>query len=506
MANTTDGSGRRFRRFPLGAAGALVVASTLAVAGRSLVAQAQRPAQPVAQAQAAGVPELEAAVRAMAQDSTFKDAKVGVSIVDVDTGRVLAAHEPHLSLNPASNAKLYTAAAALAILRPEHRFETSLSGKISGDSLDGGLVLKGHGDPSLETSDLWEMVQELKSRGVRRVDGDILVDQRFFDESFTPPAFDQQPHEWAAFRANVSALAVNENTVTLAVRPTSAGQPASSAFDPPGFVDVDGAVKTSEPGADTVGLALAPAGKRLSAKLSGNIGEDAKLVRYTRRVDDPSLLGGYVLRALLEQANIKVTGDVQTGSLKTGAVLARHKSAPLAQLLFQLGKTSDNFYAEMIFKTIGGESKGRPAKSDGAAEVVSRWLEHVGASEAGVVIKNGSGLFDANRVTAASMAQLLRVAWRDPSIQPEFLAQLAVGGVDGTLHGRFHSERGRRAVRAKTGTLDDAIALSGYVLGPPGRGPVAFAIVFNSVAGKAYGARAAADKLVEMVAARQWSR
>src|SRR5207245_1373220 len=101
----------------------------------------------------------------------------------------------------------------------------------------------------------------------------------------------------------------------------------------------------------------------------------------------------------------------------------------------------------------------------------------------GVVIKNGSGLFDANRVTAHSAAMLLRYVWRDTAIQPEFLAQLAVGGVDGTLHKRFRMDTTRRRVRAKTGTLDDVIALSGYVLGPPGKGPIAFSIFFNKVAG-----------------------
>src|SRR5207244_10728644 len=112
--------------------------------------------------------------------------------------------------------------------------------------------------------------------------------------------------------------------------------------------------------------------------------------------------------------------------------------------------------------------------------------------------------FDANRVTAASCAELLRAAWRDPAIQHEYVAQLAVGGVDGTLKNRFSAEKQRRAVRAKTGTLDDAIALSGYVLGPPGNGPIALSILFNKIQGKAHGARAAADKLVEILAKRQW--
>ena len=157
----------------------------------------------------------------------------------------------------------------------------------------------------------------------------------------------------------------------------------------------------------------------------------------------------------------------------------------------------------MVFKSLGGEAKGRPAKSASAAEVVSRWVDRVGAGDTGLVIKNGSGLFDTDRTTAASVVALLRAAWKDPALQPEFVAQLAVGGVDGTLKHRFRGGHARRLVRAKTGTLEDAAALSGYVLSPSGRGTVAFSIILNHVAGKVAAARAAADALVETIARTQ---
>jgi D-alanyl-D-alanine carboxypeptidase/D-alanyl-D-alanine-endopeptidase (penicillin-binding protein 4) len=98
----------------------------------------------------------------------------------------------------------------------------------------------------------------------------------------------------------------------------------------------------------------------------------------------------------------------------------------------------------------------------------------------------------------------LRWAWRDPRIEPEYVAQLSIGGVDGTLHKRFRGELTRRRVRAKTGTLDDVITLSGYVLRDGGRAPIAFSILYNRVAGKQDGARHAADRLVELIA--RWAR
>ncbi|HEY8041446.1 MAG TPA: D-alanyl-D-alanine carboxypeptidase/D-alanyl-D-alanine-endopeptidase [Polyangiaceae bacterium] len=446
------------------------------------------------------VPELDAAVHAIASDRALEGSAVGIAVLDVDSGRLLASVNEHLALNPASNAKLYTAGAALATLRGEHRYETTLTGRLDGDAVGGPLAIRGYGDPSLTTADLWQMVQELKGFGVKRVEGDIVVDQRYFDEQTTPPAFDQQPNEWASFRAPVSAVALDENCITLTVRPSSPGAAARVEFEPPGFVDVDGSIKTAEAGgADTVELALAGSGSRMTAHLAGAVGGDSRIVRFTRRAEDPRLLAGYALKALLEKADVKVSGDVKLGTAR-GHTLAKHFSEPLSSLLYALGKQSDNFYAEMIFKTLGGEGKARPAKAGDAGEVVTSFLGRIGASDTGVVIKNGSGLFDANRVTAYSTAMLLRWAWRDPTVQPEYLAQLSVGGVDGTLHKRFRQELTRRHVRAKTGTLDDVIALSGYYLRDGGKGPVAFSVLFNHVGGKQDGARHAADKLVELVA------
>ncbi len=450
------------------------------------------------------VPEIAAGVRALVRDRVFKDAQIGIVVMDAETGAILAESGSHTVVNPASNAKLYTAAAALAILHGSHRYQTTLSGNIKGNSV-GNLVLRGHGDPSLRQQDLWAMTMELKAHGVKKVDGDLVVDQSFFDEQTTPPAFEQQPNEWAAFRAPVSAVALDENTVTLVVKPTTSGQPAHVAFSPPGFVDVEGTIKTGDEGADTVGLELQGSDHRLHAKVSGTVGGDAKVVRYTKRVDDPQLLAGYALRSILEDAGVKVGGDVKLGTGGKGNVIVRHESEPLSTLLYSLGKNSDNFYAEMIFKSLAAEGKPRPGKSQDAADMVQKWIERNGLGDDGFVVKNGSGLFDSNRTTAMSVAKLLRFAWQDTNIRNEYVAQLAIGGVDGTLHKRFRDTRAHRAVRAKTGTLDDAIALSGYVLAPNGKNTIAFAILFNKVSGHAASARAAADKLVEIIHDRYWN-
>jgi D-alanyl-D-alanine carboxypeptidase/D-alanyl-D-alanine-endopeptidase (penicillin-binding protein 4) len=166
------------------------------------------------------------AVAALSRKISEQGGHLGVAILDVGSGDLLAAHADRRPLDPASNAKLFTAAAALSLLHGNYRFETGLYGEQSGSTVN-RLVIRGHGDPSLVTKDLWDMVQDLKALGVRRVEGDIFVDQRFFDDAFAPPAFDQQPKEWATFRAPVSAVALNENTLKMTVRPTTAEAPAA---------------------------------------------------------------------------------------------------------------------------------------------------------------------------------------------------------------------------------------------------------------------------------------
>ncbi|MBL8715570.1 MAG: D-alanyl-D-alanine carboxypeptidase/D-alanyl-D-alanine-endopeptidase [Myxococcales bacterium] len=476
-------------------AAGLVAASALLLPARASSEAAPKPGA------------IAAELARLAAGAEVKGFHVGVEAIEIDTGRVLVAAGEHQPLNPASNAKLVTAVATLVLLHPEHRFETGLYGPSGkGSVLSGPLVLRGFGDPSLRTGDLYAMALELKRDGVKRIDGGILVDQRFYDEAFAPPAFEQQPNEWMPFRAPVAAISLDENAVVATIRP-GGGDHAIVSFWPPGFVEVEGTIKLNEGGGTNVQFALSahPTDpSRMLAKVSGSIPASVKGVTYTRRVEDPRLLAGYALKAILQDMGIEVKGDVKAGAASAHTLLAKHKSAPVGALLLPVGKDSNNFYAETMMKVLGGEKKGKPATTANGAELATKLLEKIGAFDTGVVVKNGSGLFDANRATAHELATLLRWAWREPSIQPEMAAHLSVGGVDGTLHGRFKAEHARRAVRAKTGTLDDAVALSGYVLAPPGRSPVAFSILVNNCKGRVAQARGFADRIVAKIVHEVW--
>jgi D-alanyl-D-alanine carboxypeptidase/D-alanyl-D-alanine-endopeptidase (penicillin-binding protein 4) len=408
---------------------------------------------------------------------------------------VLASVSADTALNPASNAKLFTAAAALAKLGPDYRWTTSIHGRVE-NGVAQRLVLRGHGDPSLQSRDLAALARELVALGLKRVTGEILVDQSRFDARFVPPGFEQQPNEWAAFRAPVSAVAVDRNSIALHVAPGRAGAPARTWADPPGFVELVGNVTTAAKGrGDRVRIALRPERGRLRVELGGEIAEGAPRAEHRRRVDDPRRFAGYVLAYYLGREGVELQGAVGEGGADERALLVSHVSAPLSSMLQELGKRSDNFYAEMIMKTLGAEAGGGPGTSARGASAVSDWLRVAGALDAGTRVVNGSGLFDANRASATSFVRALSAAYRDPAISSEFVAQLAIGGVDGTLRSRFRSERQTRAIRAKTGTLARNVALSGYVLARA-RSPVAFSILVSELGAKQTELRERMDRVV----------
>jgi len=455
----------------------LRVLSLSALISISLVSGA--PAQDAGTAGGPSAIGITNAVQAFVRDRDLGAGAVSVHVIDVASGAVLASYEPKKPLNPASTMKIYTAVVALSTLHADHKYVTTISGRLAGTSVKGPLVLRGTGDPTFATRDIYGMVHELKAHGVKRIDGDILVDSRAFDDQYTPPGFEQQPNEWAYFRAPVSAVPLERNVIKMSARAQESGS-AVVTFDPPGFVDVEGEVSSAGSGSGAT-LELSPVGNRLRAKVGGSV---TGLVRYARRVEDPSLLAGFALRAALVEMGVNVTGEVKVGGQAGLPTLALHESPPLSAILHALGKQSDNFTAETVFKSLAGE-KNRPARFADASQVLTDFVRDHGFLDDGMVFRNGSGLFDSNRVTTRSMAELLRYAYREPSIASEFVAQLSIGGVDGTLGAkshRFRDYRRVRAIRAKTGTLERVAALAGYVLGPEGRAPIAFAVIGNGVA------------------------
>ena len=359
------------------------------------------------------------------------------------------------------------------------------------------------GDPSLHQSDLVELARDLDRRGVRSVD-EIIVDATYYDAQLLPPAFDQQPNEVAPFRAATGAISVDANAYVLRVRPgDTVGAPARVDVDGDGYFRLEGQITTSEGGAPNVIADQRVEGSQMRVGLRGSIPLGSAPLSYRRRIESPLAWSGHLLRDALGDVGIRVSGGVRIASAPSDApLLAMHQSRPLAELVTALGKQSDNFVAEMLFRDLGAE-RHRPGRVEDSIAAVRAFLAEAHV-EGQPSIVNGSGLFDGNRISSGQLGQILVHAYNTPAISSEYVAHLAIGGVDGTLERRLRDLPAPRIVRAKTGTLDDAIALSGYVLGPtPGR-TYAFSVLVNGARGRQGAARQLADGVARALAEDLW--
>lgn len=409
-------------------------------------------------------------------------AQVGVLVATVDDGRTLYAHDERTLFNPASNAKLFTTAAALGLLGPEFRYVTSLYGTPRHGEIDGNLYLRGSGDPSLTVEDLWRMASQLAALGVKRVTGDLLIDDTYFDDARIAPAFDQKDEDYA-YRAPAGAVSLEHNACTIRVKPgAKADTPPRVVVEPasPYFTVVNTATTVAQ-GRTALLVASREVEGHTEITVGGTIHLKAGERRFAKRVAHPDLFTGYTLQQLLSRYGIHVAGKVGRGEAPSGTrLLARHVSQPLGVLVREINKTSNNFMAEQVLKTLGAEAAGRPGTWEKGVQAVGRYLTSLGIPAAGYKMVNGSGLYDADRFSATELVELLRAVYRDFRVAADFVGSLSVAGVDGTTHRRFDGSPAERWVRAKTGTLDGVSCLSGYAAAQ-GQPPLAFSILMNAV-------------------------
>jgi serine-type D-Ala-D-Ala carboxypeptidase/endopeptidase (penicillin-binding protein 4) len=201
-----------------------------------------------------------------------------------------------------------------------------------------------------------------------------------------------------------------------------------------------------------------------------------------------------LFREALGRAGVRVNGGTKIARAG-GWPLAVRFSPPLEEILHHMDVESDNFTAELLLKQLGATLAGRGTTAAGAA-VVRGVLADRRIPLGGVRIADGSGLSTLDRLTAKALVTILQRMWADRELRPVVFRILPVSGRDGTLADRLAKPPARGNVRAKTGTLDRASALSGFV-----RERYAFAILQNGRRLSSYAARVAQDRFAAVLAA-----
>jgi D-alanyl-D-alanine carboxypeptidase/D-alanyl-D-alanine-endopeptidase (penicillin-binding protein 4) len=413
----------------------------------------------------------------------------GALITDAATGEVLYSRNAGDYFTPASDAKLFTTALALATLGPEYRIRTTISSTGTLDAsgvLSGDLLLNGRGDANLSNRKfpyerkierdgpsekaLAVLADAIVARGVKEIEGDVIADDSLFQLERFPSGWAIDDMLWS-YGAAVSAVAVNDNTFTLELKPGElAGDPATYAVDPAtDFYAIENLIVTGPHGSEEKLAVAREPGSRL-IRVSGTIPAGAQPRRLTIAIEEPAEYAAALLARLLEARGIQIHGLARArhsgdpalsgGNHPAETVLAEHMSEPLAQEICHVNKNSLNLHAELLLLLAAHEKSGAISRED-AVKFADDFYRTAGIADGDVVLSDGSGLSRRDLVTPRAIVQLLNYAAAQPWGEL-YRASLPVAGEDGTLSERMKNTAAEGHIFAKTGTVEHVVALSGY--------------------------------------------
>ncbi|MCA9526061.1 MAG: D-alanyl-D-alanine carboxypeptidase/D-alanyl-D-alanine-endopeptidase, partial [Myxococcales bacterium] len=296
-----------------------------------------------------GQPDLVALLDPLLDAKGLEKARMSVFIGRADGGDPLYTYQADEALHPASNTKLVTTAAALHILGPAHTFHTDLVAASLDDGVADRLYLVGGGDPFFVGESLWKLVDDARDAGLRRVKGDVVVDESYFGPVHLPPGYDKKPDDDASYRAATGAASLNFNSIVVRIEPGARpGAPVRVSTRPDtAYALIDNEATTTDGGKERISLTAREFKDRTKLIVRGRMPLKHAGLTVRRRIDNPPLFTGLALAAALKDAGIKVGGKVRVGSApEKRRLVARHYSPALGKLVDDVNKLSNNFMAE----------------------------------------------------------------------------------------------------------------------------------------------------------------
>nr|WP_043201629.1 D-alanyl-D-alanine carboxypeptidase/D-alanyl-D-alanine-endopeptidase [Paraburkholderia acidipaludis] len=436
----------------------------------------------------------------------LEHAHVPLSAISVVIEKV-GDRQPSVAVNagqpmmPASTMKLVTTYSGLALLGPDYRWKTTAytDGEVdAAGTLHGNLYIKGTGDPKLVPEELVDLVQKIRAAGIARIDGALVLDKSEFDVSTRDlPSFDGD--ENAPYNVGPDPLMYAFKSLSFTFAPSRDGV-TIDVVPPVAQWQIDNRIR--ERAGACRGLIPSPQivpGQNglVTASFDGSYalrcGE--RTINMAAPVDHSTFFADGFL-ALWQQAGGTFGGTVQNGVVPPQArVVAVHESPPLADVVHDINKFSNNVMARNLFLTLGAVEGKPPATTAKAAAAVGAFLRKSGINMPELVLDNGCGLSREEHISALSLANLLQAANASPVAQP-FIDSLPVPGVDGTMRNRLTHAAVEGNAHIKTGTLRDVRAIAGYVAAQTGETWIVVSIINDP---HAEGAREAHDALLEWV-------
>lgn len=430
-----------------------------------------------------GIPVLRRRMATHLKKLCLRKNQIGIRAFSLSSKKVLYDLRGNELFIPASNIKILTTAAAFHYLKPNFQFRTNIyhTGKISSGVLKGDLYLKGFGDPSLVSEELWLLVRKLRLHGLRKVNGNLFVDDAYFDtERFVPGTKGGHGHK--PYQAPNGAASLNFNTLSLYVKPKQIiGRPPHVTVDPKSnYIQLVNKAKTvGRKRKANLQVRRASHANGDMIILEGRLPIGSKGRQLWVSITDPTFYLGHTFRKFLLSEGIAVTGSIQKGKTpKRANLLTKHKSKALSIILRDLNKWSNNFIAEQVLKTLGAKIEGPPGTRAKGISVIGRYMNRLDYGTGTFVVDDGAGLSRKSRISPAQLVRVLTNMYDDIRFRPEFVASLAVMGVDGSIRNRLDDTLAKRRIRAKTGTLNGVDTLSGYAFSMDGD-VIAFSILMN---------------------------
>jgi D-alanyl-D-alanine carboxypeptidase/D-alanyl-D-alanine-endopeptidase (penicillin-binding protein 4) len=394
------------------------------------------------------------------------DAALSIYVEDLASGEVVLAWNDSESRNPASVEKMVTTLVALDTLGPAYRWKTevSLLGEVNDGVLNGDLLMKGYGDPYLVTERFWQMLRQIRQSGVNEVNGNLLLDDSFFDVGdYDPAAFDREPLR--AYNVAPNALLTNFKVVRYYFEPAPDSSQVQVRLEPTlENLDVVNQLRVASGACRGYqrGITITPNDDFSRVTFSGRFPSGCEIYAMDRTALSHNEFTYGLFKSLWREFGGEFSGAwknvVAADEMKPVVVF---DSLPLAEIIAKVNKHSNNVMAKQLLYTLAAEKYGPAGTEAKGRQVVREWLAEHGMDFEELNIDNGAGLSRDSRMTARHLGAMLRYAYESPYM-PEYLSSLSLSGLDGTLSRRFRDSSLKGQAHMKTGSLDDVSAVAGY--------------------------------------------
>jgi D-alanyl-D-alanine carboxypeptidase/D-alanyl-D-alanine-endopeptidase (penicillin-binding protein 4) len=445
--------------------------------------------------------DLPPAVSDALRHANIPLSSVGVVVREINSSTPLIQVNAQQSMNPASTMKLLTTYAALELLGPAYswRTEAYIDGKLENGVLNGNLIIKGYGNPKINSEHLWLWLHELRNRGLREIQGDLILDRSAFaSQDSDPSAFDNDPVR--AYNVVPDALLLNFNALRLRFIPTDSSinvytEPTLSGF----ALDNRLTLKSKRNCADwdrNINVQLVGNTIRLEGTYPSPCGEHDKPVNLLPHTDYFEA----VFRSLWQEMGGTLHGLTRNGNTSPSAELfATHYSQPLSEIIRDINKFSNNVMARQVFLSLSLRKKIPdinipeldlqidPEQNDASPNIANQingittaasveqsehvlrtWVSKKGFDFPELVLENGAGLSRKERISPHNLSLLLQDIQLSP-FSAEIEASLPIVGVDGTMRRRHDNCAVTTHAHLKTGSLEGVKSIAGYLQSRSGK-------------------------------------